>query len=588
MMIPPKNSEQPTILIVDDAPEELKPLIAFLKEKGFQIVGTQNGEEAQKRAEHAHPDLILLDVLMPGMDGFETCRGLKEHEATKDIPVIFMTALTETVDKVKGFDVGGVDYLTKPVQYEEVLARVNAHLMNRKLQQQLQEEHARFKVLSEATFEGILIHDEGCIIEVNQTLEKMFGYQRAEVLGKNVLEFVAPGFHQVVLDHIRANNDTLYEAKGIRQDGSIFPVEVQARTMPYQGRKVRVVAIRDITWQKTMEQEHAQLQREVRSFRSTLQERYKFGEIIGKSPAMQEVYQSVANASASDANVLVCGESGTGKELIAHTIHQLSERKARAFVPVNCGAVPENLFEREFFGHRKGSFTGADRNKEGFFDLAHRGTLFLDEIGELNTLLQVKLLRAIDQGEYTPIGSNTLKTVDVRIIAATNQNLKELLQQGSIREDFYYRIRVIVINLPPLRERKEDIPLLVECFLEQYGAANKSLSIPGRLMDALCAHHWPGNVRELQNELQRYLLEGRLEFIESERIEQNGGSDIESVQKGLNFRKAVEAYEKRLIVRALIQNAGRQGKTAAMLGIPPRTLYEKIKKYRLKNYKDLT
>jgi transcriptional regulator with PAS, ATPase and Fis domain len=184
-----------------------------------------------------------------------------------------------------------------------------------------------------------------------------------------------------------------------------------------------------------------------------------------------------------------------------------------------------------------------------------------------------------------PLGDTVSQKVDVRIIAATNKDLKDLLHQGVIREDFFYRIRVIVITLPPLRDRKEDIPLLTEYFLEQYSAANKRPPIPGRIMDSLCTYHWPGNVRELQNELQRYLVEGRLEFIGNEFVEQDKGPDLEFVQQGLSFRETIEAYEKRLIARALAQNAGHQGKTAKMLDISEKTLYNKMRKYGVKSEK---
>ena len=587
----PEHTEQRTILIVDDTPENLKVLIAFLEQFDFRIMVAQGGETALKRVQYVVPDIILLDVLMPDMNGFETCRRLKEHEATRDIPVIFMTALSETVNKVKGFDVGGVDYLTKPVQHEEVLARINAHLTIRKLQQQLQEQNSlleeqneRFRTLSEATFEGILIHDKGRILEVNQPTESMFGYQRSAILGKNISEFVTPGFRQTVLEHMQTEDGAPYEAEGIRQDGSIFPIEIQARTMPYQGRDVRVVAVRDLTWRRVIEEEKAHLQRENVTLRSTIKDRYKFGEIIGKSPVMQDVYQSLVKASASDANVVIYGESGTGKELVAQTIHNMSEQKEKAFIAVNCGAVPESLFEREFFGHRKGAFTGATMDKAGYFDRAHRGTLFLDEVGELSPTLQVKLLRVLQNGEYTPLGDTTSKKADVRIIAATNKDLKELLRKGLIREDFFYRIRVIVINLPPLRNRKEDIPLLIEHFLEQYAHDEERPTIPGRIVEMLCAYHWPGNIRELQNELQRYLSEQYLEFIGNLNLEPGERNDMLGLvfdQGGLSFRESVETFEKRLIARVLEQNSGHTGKTASILDIPLRTLYRKMKKYQL-------
>jgi transcriptional regulator with PAS, ATPase and Fis domain len=246
--------------------------------------------------------------------------------------------------------------------------------------------------------------------------------------------------------------------------------------------------------------------------------------------------------------------------------------------------VPETLFEREFFGHRKGAFTGADRDRPGYFDKAHGGTLFLDEVGELKPALQAKLLRVLQDGEYLPLGDTTSKTVNVRIIAASQQDLTDLLRKGVIRQDFFYRIRIIVVNLPPLRERREDIALLVDHFLRQYGDNRTHSMLPRRIMQALWNYEWPGNIRELQNELQRYLTEQRFEFIGD--IQAEPLEDEKPSVEALSFNEAIEAFEKRLLARALAQNYWHQGKTAAMLNIPPKTLYRKIRKYGLKGTGD--
>ncbi|MCP4402483.1 MAG: PAS domain S-box protein, partial [bacterium] len=446
------------------------------------------------------------------------------------------------VDKVKGLEAGGADYITKPLQHEEVLARVNVQVTLRKSQQQLQaqnvllerlnalleEQNTRFQRLSEATFEGIVIHDQGRILEANQTLAKMLGYERAELIGMDLLEFVPPAFHEIVLQHIRAGDERSpapseiegYEAEITRKDGSIVPVEVQTKAMPYQGHNVRVTAVRDLA----LEKEKELLEKENLNLKTTIQDRYKFGEIIGKSHLMQEIYELIAHTAATDANVVILGESGTGKELIARTIHQLSDRQEHALVAINCGAIPDNLFESELFGHRKGAFTGADRDKQGFFDAAHKGTLFLDEVGELSPAMQVKLLRALESGEYIPVGENTPRHADVRVIAATNRNLAEQLRQGVIRQDFFYRINVVTMTLPPLRDRREDIPLLVDRFLKHGDGGKQRTTLPGKIVEALYKYDWPGNIRELQNVLQRYLTVGRLDL--------TGAGAVESVEQG--------------------------------------------------------
>ncbi|MCP4406017.1 MAG: response regulator, partial [bacterium] len=528
------HTDKPVLFIVEDAPETLDMLVEELQHAGFEVLIARSGESALRQVDFAQSDLILLDVVLPGMNGFETCRRLKQKEKTQDIPVIFMTALTDTLDKVKGFDAGGIDYLTKPLQAAEVIARVKTHLTVQKLQQTLQaqnirleEQTLRFQTLADAAFEGIVIHEEGSIIEINRSVEEMFGYQRSELIGKNVLDFVAPASRKIVQQHIETEDEHPldpgkvegYEAEAVRKNGDRFPIEVHVKTMLSQGRRRRIAAVRDLSRQKALEQEKAQLKQENLNLKTTGRDRYKFGEILGKSPAMQEIYEFIAQAAASDASVMICGESGTGKELVARTIHQRSERRERECVAVNCGAIPENLFENEFFGHRKGAFTGADRNKPGYFDLAHQGTLFLDEVGELSPILQVKLLRAIEQGEYHPVGSHTAKTVDVRIIAATNRNVEEMLHEGAMREDFFFRLNVISIAIPPLRERREDIPLLIEHVWEQCHKDIEFSTLPGHILHQLYHHDWPGNIRELQNVLQRYLTVNRLEFPGSRRPE---------------------------------------------------------------------
>jgi transcriptional regulator with PAS, ATPase and Fis domain len=299
---------------------------------------------------------------------------------------------------------------------------------------------------------------------------------------------------------------------------------------------------------------------------------------------MQRVYELIIKAAALEKEVLIWGESGTGKELVARTIHQRSERQKRAFVPVNCGAVSEALFEREFFGHRKGAFTSAERDTSGYFGAAHRGTLFLDEIGELPLAMQVKLLRVIDSGEYTPLGESMPRTTDVRLIAATNRNLPEMVQKQTMREDFFYRIHVIVITVPPLRERREDIPLLIEHFLKLYSHGNTLPTLPGSILEALYNYDWPGNIRQLQNTLYRYLSFGDLDFItprSSTAFESGGAKEIELPQQEPTLTAVVEQVEKRVILTTLEQHRWHKTHTAAALGIPRSTLRRKMRKYGL-------
>ena len=476
---------------------------------------------------------------------------------------------------------------------EELRREIAEHQQSEKA---LRESEERYRALYEEAPNAYLsLEADLRITQCNPAAEQFLGYTCAELGQMTLLDLFAevpegrPRAEEVFQRVLSGTTIRDQELQMQKKDQTLVWISLRMSLVKggqEQGMEYRALVV-DITERKRRElaikAERNHLHQENIALRVTLQDRYKFGAIIGKSPAMQTVYESIVKASASDANVVLCGESGTGKELVAKTIHQLSARRTYAFAAVNCGAVLETLFEREFFGHRKGSFTGADRNKAGYLDHAHKGTLFLDEISELSQAMQVKLLRVLQEGEYTPIGQTASKTADVRIIAATNKDLKTLLHQGKIREDFYYRIRVMVIKLPPLRERKEDLPLLVEHFLKIYRSQEDYPAFPEPIMQALYNYNWPGNIRELQNELQRYVTEGRLECLAEQSTIDDANLLPDRLPPGLSFREAVEAYEQRLLLRALTQHNWHQGKTAEMLGIPPRTLYEKIKKYNLKH-----
>jgi transcriptional regulator with PAS, ATPase and Fis domain len=262
---------------------------------------------------------------------------------------------------------------------------------------------------------------------------------------------------------------------------------------------------------------------------------------------------------------------------VARAIHELSGRHDKEFVTVNCGAIPENLLESEFFGHKKGAFTGAYADKAGYLDIADGGTLFLDEVGELTLNMQVKLLRAIDGGDYTPVGSSKLKRSNFRVIAATNRGLMDMVKEGGMREDFYYRIHVIPITLPPLRERREDIPLLVDHFLSLYRPADqKEKRIPAKMLDAMFSYPWPGNVRELQNVIRRYLSVGNWDFLnQGQGVREGSGTD------GFSLKGAVEDLEKTAVKKALEQARWNRTRAAQILGLSRRALFRKMQRLEL-------
>ena len=329
--------------------------------------------------------------------------------------------------------------------------------------------------------------------------------------------------------------------------------------------------------------------RDNQRLREELEERHSFENLVGTSAAMRKVIAAIGEVCESKANVLVTGESGTGKEMVARAIHFNSPRRERAFVAINCAAIPEGLLESELFGHVKGAFTGATANRVGRFAQADRGTLFLDEVGDMPLSTQVKILRVLQERTFEPVGSAQSRSVDVRIIAASNKDLREAVRQGSFREDLFYRLNVFPIPLPPLRERVEDIPLLVEHFMRQF-----ALSIGKRLggfspgaLSAMAAYHWPGNVRELQNVVERSIIVAKASIVDVGdlprdlfgRREGKAGEGLGLVPQDLDAELA--GIERGFILEALRRSSGVQVKAAEMLGISERSLWHRIKKLNI-------
>ncbi len=327
--------------------------------------------------------------------------------------------------------------------------------------------------------------------------------------------------------------------------------------------------------------EKSSLSREIRRLRALVGERYGFENIIGKSKKMQDVMEQVVRAAETDSSVCICGESGTGKELIAKSLHLLSPRKDRSFVAVNCAAIPEGLHEGELFGYEKGAFTGAIKARKGFFTQADNGTLFLDEVSDMPESMQVKLLRVLQEKKFYPLGGEKSVTVDVRIITATNRNLEEEVKNGNFRKDLFYRIHVIPVNLPPLRDRREDIPLLVDHFLKKFSEkmnkGTKEISMAA--MQKLLNYSWPGNVRELENTIEYAVAMSTKDIIDQDLILQaNAPEEAEELQ---SFKDAKNLFEKNYISNILSLAEGNVSKAAKMAGKYRGDLYALMKKHDL-------
>lgn len=418
------TTEGARILIVDDVPANLRILSEALESKGYRIQAATDGETAMKIVEAGAPELILMDVMMPGWNGYETCRRIKALPGMENVPILFITALNETEDIVEGFEAGGIDYLSKPFSEAEVHARVNTHLRVGRLTRALQERN----------------------IALEKAIQERKQAERATANLTRQLEIIAD------------------------QDADCWG---------YAG-------------------------------------------IIGDSQQFAAILKQVQLLQKSErTSTLVTGESGTGKEMIARAIHHGGVRSKGPFIAMNCSAIPRELVESTLFGHIKGAFTGAASDKQGLFEMANHGTPFLDEIGEMPLDLQAKLLRVLETGVFTPVGANGERQSDVRIIAATHVNFAKRIEEGTFREDLYYRLARFVIELPPLRDRAEDIPLLAAHFVEHFSAelgyAN-IVPISREALERLTQHSFPGNIRELKNIIERAVLESGGEHISSEHL----------------------------------------------------------------------
>lgn len=578
------------LLVVDDDPANCELLSRRLRQHGYRISVAKNGRQVLDLIGTESFDLVLLDVLMPEMDGFETCQQIKGNPVTRDIPVIFMTALTEVVDKVRGFEIGAVDYITKPFQYEEVLARIGAHLTLQRLTHRLQESEQRLGCVIESAMDAIMaLNADGDVILFNQAAERIFRCRADEAIGHSARRYLSEHLFQTFIDYVGSDALKSRPAEWIREGvtalrlhGENFPVEATLSHSIANGRPLFTLMLRDVQDRQRAEQERQKLLGLNRYLQEEL--RVSAGEsgetLIGAAQDLKEVMEKARQVAPTSATVLVLGDTGTGKEVIARIIHELSQRADKVLIRLNCAAIPADLVESELFGHEKGAFTSAISRKLGRFELADQGTLFLDEVGELSLAAQAKLLRVLQEGEFERVGGAETRRVDVRIIAATNRNLSKLVADGLFRADLFYRLNVFPITLPPLRQRKKDLPLLIEHFIRTYaGKYGKHIqTVSARTMTALQSYDWPGNARELQHVLERAVILSTGSELAFDETDLNTHV-VESER--LKSSQTLEEIERSHIVRVLEsvnwRVSGKAG-AAQILGLKPSTLEFRMKK----------
>ncbi len=446
---------------------------------------------------------------------------------------------------------------------------------------------AWFEKLFEFSPDAIIVSgQDGKIADVNGQVEKFFGYHRSELIGQSVDILVPERFRHAHPGHRKnyaAHPQTRpmgigLELSGLRKDGTEFPVDIMLSPVDTGDGTVVLSVIRDLSEKKRFEEVLQRKEREKQYLEEELDLEHSFEDIIGETPGLKRVLKQAETVAATDVTVLILGETGTGKDLIARAIHQLSSRHDRTLVKLNCAAIPTGLLESELFGHEKGAFTGAISQKIGRLELAHQGTLFLDEIGDLQLEIQPKVLRALQEKEFERLGSTRTIPVDVRLVAATNRNLEKMVADREFRNDLYYRLRVFPITIPPLRERREDIPLLVRYFVAKHarGMGRQIESIPSDAMRALTKWQWPGNIRELENFIERAVILSKGPSLRVPLTELEMPVDTSP-----QVDSTLESSEREHILRVLRETkgviAGAKG-AAARLGLKRTTLNSKLKK----------
>ena len=585
------------ILVVDDEESLRLTFKMFLQKEGYEVAIASTFEEAMAFIDNDSFDLIISDIVMEGESGIDLLRHVKEKKLK--CPVVMITGYPNINTATEAVRLGAFDYLSKPVKKEGLLRTARLALNQYTLEQDKQNllrEKERYRKYLETIFRSvrdtiITVSLDLRVVEMNDRANEWAARYLPDLAVGKSLEVVAPAF-SAVLDDVKKVLETREEVHEHRieldmKDGGLIVLRVCATPLESSsGDFLGVVLVaRDVSRLESLEQRG---------------KRTYFHRLIGSSRAMQTVYTLIENVGQVDTTVLITGESGTGKELVVEALHSESPRHDMPLVKVDCTAIPENLLESELFGHKKGSFTGADRDRQGRILQADGGTLFLDEIGDISQMMQLRLLRFLQERTFYPVGSDKAINVDVRVVAATNADLKQRVHAGSFREDLYYRLRVVDIDIPPLREREGDLELLVQFFI---GRFNKRLGkeitgISDQAMQMLLHYHWPGNVRELEHILERACVlcsnttitrtELSNEIIEPHPDEDSSRKDKPATTERFgkerpqdNVPVAGESSELERIMSALKQSGGNKAKAARLLSIDRSTLYRKLHHYNI-------
>jgi two-component system response regulator HydG len=569
---------KPTILVIDDEESIRFTFKTFLSNQGHEVLTAEDYHSAMDIISNRSLDLIFADIILGDHTGVDLLREVKEKGLT--CPVVMITGEPNIGTAAESVRLGAFDYLPKPVTKETILRVTKIALNHKALADEkvlVEKEKDRYREHLEAILRSvkdaiIAMDNEMRVTEANKAVEVVCGMVPAEIIGKP--------FHEMIPQYLSPCSNILKESlenqKVIReyrierkQHNRTRQVLVVTASplLDHDNRSIgAILVIRDVTRLAALERE--------------LRERHRFHNLIGRSKKMQEIYRLLEDLTEVDTTVLITGESGTGKEIIAKALHQCGPRAFEPLISVNCSALSENLLESELFGHEKGSFTGAVKDKQGRFEAADGGIIFLDEIGDISPVIQLKLLRVLQEKEFERVGDSNPIKVDVRVIAATNRNLREQVRQGNFREDLFYRLKVLEITMPPLRDRLEDVPLFINHFIDRFNNRFKKniQGITNEVLRVFMGYSWPGNVRELEHAIEHAFVLCHdeaitLDHIPSE-ISQYSKVKIESLRKdrSVSHQDLLEALEK----------TGRnKSKAARLLGISRQTLYRQINKHKI-------
>lgn len=560
--------QSPKILIIDDEESIRYTFGFFLSEQGYLTETARDYEEALEKISETDFDLIFIDVILGGKTGIDIMREIRSRKTNAAIVIITGDPNVESASGA--IRLGAFDYISKPVRQETLLHTTKTALKHKFLV----DEKERYRLNLEGIFESvrdaiITLDDELKIMEVNRAASEICGISSsARGMPLESLES----------DCGRACLELLIETAKTGRPAAVHHSECSRRDRP--GRVVSLSATPLITPQNSSKGAVLVIKDETRVavLERDLKERRQYHNLIGRSRGMQEVFSLLETLAEIQTTVLITGESGTGKELVAEALHYKGPRRNRPLVKVNCSALSENLLESELFGHVKGAFTGAVTDKQGRFQRADGGTLFLDEIGDVSPRIQLRLLRVLQETEFERVGDSTPLRVDVRIIAATNQDLSEKVKRGEFREDLFYRLKVVEVLLPPLRDRAEDIPLLTDHFIQKFNRKfNKQIRVISADVEEIFMHgQWAGNVRELEHAIEHAFILCRSDIIAAEHLPMGYRGP-----RGGNSPTPIKEQNQLEIREALEKSGGNKAKAARLLGIDRKTLYRKLWKYKI-------